>query len=160
MKVIFGVPDTVLPRVRLGASQAVTTEAFPNVQFQGRISRIAESADPRSRVFEVEVSIPNTDGRLKTGMVAALSLDTSTGTQTAPLVPLASIVRAPGHAGRFAVFVVDDGGGKPVARAREVELGEYLGRVIPVKQGLSGGERIVVQGAGLLSDGESVEVVQ
>ena len=159
VKVIFGVPDTVLPRVRLGATQAVTTEAFPGVEFRGRISRIAESADVKSRVFEVEVSIPNPDGRLKTGMVAALSLEAAAGAQEAPLVPLASIVRSPGHAGHFAVFVVDDAGGKTVAHAREVELGEYLGRVIPVKQGLAGGERIVVQGAGLLSDGEAVEVV-
>jgi RND family efflux transporter MFP subunit len=159
VKVIFGVPDTVLPRVRLGASQAVTTEAFAGAEFHGRISRIAESADAKSRVFEVEISIPNEDGRLKTGMVAALSLDALAGAQVAPLVPLAAIVRSPDHAGRFAVFVVDDASGKPLARAREVELGEYLGRVIPVKQGLGGGERIVVQGAGLLSDGEAVEVV-
>jgi RND family efflux transporter MFP subunit len=159
VKVIFGVPDTVLPRVRLGAAQAVTTEAFPGVEFRGHLSRIAESADPKSRVFEVEITIPNADGRLKSGMVAALSLDAAAGAPTAPLVPLSAIVRAPGHAGKFAVFVVDEAGDKPVARAKEVDLGEYLGRVIPVKQGLSGGERIVVQGAGLLADGDAVEVV-
>jgi hypothetical protein len=32
--------------------------------------------------------------------------------------------------------------------------------VIPVKRGLTGGETVVVQGAGLLSDGEPVEVIQ
>jgi hypothetical protein len=58
------------------------------------------------------------------------------------------------------VFIVEESGGKAVARAREVELGEYLGKVIPVKQGLRGGERIVIQGAGLLSDGEPVEVIR
>ena len=107
--------------MRLGAAQAVTTEAFPAVEFHGHLSRIAESADPKSRVFEVEITIPNADGRLKSGMVAALSLDVSAaGAAVAPLVPLSAIVRAPAHAGRFAVFVVDDAGGKPVARAKEV----------------------------------------
>ena len=81
-------------------------------------------------------------------------------TPSAPLIPLTAIVRAPGRPDGFAVFVVDAGGGHPVARVRAVELGEYLGRVIPVRSGLVGGETVVVQGAGLLSDGEPVEVLQ
>ncbi|MBU8896048.1 efflux RND transporter periplasmic adaptor subunit [Corallococcus sp. M34] len=159
VRVIFGVPDTVLPRVRLGATQTVTTQAFPGEQFEGRISRIAPSADPKSRVFEVEISIANADQRLKPGMVAALSLGAGAPIPEELLIPLAAIVRAPGHPQSFAVFVLDESGGKPVARAREVELGEYLGRVIPVKKGLKAGERIVVTGASLLSDGEAVEVI-
>jgi len=162
VKAAFGVPDTVLPRVHLGATQAVTTEAYPGSDFTGRISMVAPSADPKSRVFEVEITIPNPDGRLKPGMVAALSLEAAgdPATANAPLVPLSAIVRSPGHPGQFAVFVVEDKGGKRVARAHDVELGDYLGRVIPVKAGLAGGEQIVVQGAGLLSDGEPVEVIQ
>lgn len=163
VRAVFGVPDTMLPRVHLGSAQSVTTEAFPGAEFQGRITRIAPSADPKSRVFEVEVTIPNLDQRLKSGMVAALALqDGGAPAESEPLVPLSSIVRSPGHAGAFAVFVVEDapgGPGKHVARARDVELGEYLGQVIPVKRGLGGGERVVVQGAGLLSDGETVEII-
>jgi RND family efflux transporter MFP subunit len=160
VKTVFGVPDTMLPRVHLGAAQTVSTEAYPGATFAGRISRVAASADAKSRVFEVEVVVPNADGRLKPGMVAALSIEKGVqGVAEAPLVALSAIVRSPAHAGKFAVFVLDDGGGKTVARAHEVELGEYLGRVIPVKSGLSGGERVVVQGAGLLSDGEEVEVI-
>jgi len=58
------------------------------------------------------------------------------------------------------VFVIVDRGGAPVAHAVEVEVGEFLGKVIPVKHGLTGGETIVVQGAGLLSEGEAVEVLR
>jgi multidrug efflux system membrane fusion protein len=57
------------------------------------------------------------------------------------------------------VFVVEPEGSRSVAHARDVELGEYLGSVIPVTQGLKGGEQIVVLGAGLLSDGEAVQVI-
>jgi multidrug efflux system membrane fusion protein len=157
VKAVFGVPDTALPRVQLGAPQVVTTEAFPAATFAGRITRISPSADPKSRAFEVEVMIPNADERLKTGMVAALSLAAGGAAvaEAEPLVPLSSIVRSPTRAGRFAVFVVDGA----VAHAKDVELGDYLGRVIPVTAGLKGGEEIVVQGAGLLSDGEPVEVI-
>jgi RND family efflux transporter MFP subunit len=162
VKVAFGVPDVVLPRVQLGAEMTVTTEAYPGEKFVGNISLIAPSADPRSRVFEVDITIPNLDGRLKAGSVAALSLEgvADAAADASPLIPLSAIVRSPARADGFAVFVVDGKAAPPVARLREVELGEYLGRVIPVKRGLTGGESIVVQGAGLLSDGETVEVIQ
>ena len=162
VKAAFGVPDVVLPRVHLGAALTITTEAYPGEKFEGRISLIAPSADPRSRVFEVDVTIPNGDGRFKPGSVAALSLEGGgdIATATAPLIPLSAIVRSPGHPAQFAVFLVDNAGGHPVVHVRDVELGDYLGRVIPVKRGLTGGETVVVQGAGLLSDGESVEVIQ
>jgi multidrug efflux system membrane fusion protein len=68
-------------------------------------------------------------------------------------------VRPAGKDQAFAVYVVDAPAGRTTAHAREVELGDYLGRVIPVKKGLAGGEHVVVLGAGLLSDGEDVEIV-
>ena len=162
VKAAFGVPDVVLPRVHLGAALTITTEAYPGERFEGRISLIAPSADPKSRVFEVDVTIPNADGRLRPGSVAALSLEGAgdATSATAALIPLSAIVRSPGHPTQFAVFIVDAAGGRTVVHARDVELGEYLGRVIPVKRGLTGGETVVIQGAGLLSDGEPVEVLQ
>src|SRR5437899_1632457 len=60
VKAAFGVPDVVLPRIHLGAPLTITTEAYPGEKFEGRISLIAPSADPHSRVFEVDVTIPNT----------------------------------------------------------------------------------------------------
>jgi RND family efflux transporter MFP subunit len=163
VKVVFGVPDTVLPRIALGAAQDITTEAYRDSRFQGRITRIDPTADPKSRVFEVEVTIPNEDGRLKTGMIAALSLaDSVVSTGAQPLVPLSAIVRSPAHPGQFAVYVVEGDPGdaaRGTAHARDVELGDYLGSVIPVTKGLTGGERIVTMGAGLLSDGEAVQAI-
>jgi len=161
VKAAFGVPDVVLPRVRLGAPLAITTEAYPGEKFVGKISLIAPSADPRSRVFEVDAAIPNGDGRLKVGSVAALSLG---GEELAPeatlQIPLSAIVRSRRPPAQFAVYVVDKTAGHAVAHARDVELGEYRGKVIAVRRGLTGGETVIVQGAGLLSDGERVEVIQ
>ena len=161
VKVVFGVPDTMLARVHLGAPQLVTSAAFQGVTFQGTITRIAPSADAKNRVFEIEVTIPNQDERLKAGMIAALALadGDAASKKPEPLVPLAAIVRSPRSARGFSVFVVSEGDGRAVAHLRDIELGEYLGQVIPALSGLNGGERVVVQGAGLLSDGEAVQVI-
>jgi multidrug efflux system membrane fusion protein len=125
--------------------------------FTGRVSRIAPFADPKSRVFEVEVTVPNEQSVLKVGMVASLQLAETAPMQSTTLLPLAAIVRAPGKPKSFAVYVFDQKSQK--VAVREVELGEFLGNMIPVKSGLKEGETVVVMGANLLSDGDSVLVL-
>lgn len=160
VKVVFGVPDTVVASLRLGASQRVGLEALPGVDQAGTITRISASADPRGHTFEVEVSVPNPKGELRPGMIASLEIGEGEAPTATALIPLSAIVRAPGGSRGYAVFVLDDRAAPPVARLREVELGELLGNRIPVRSGLGHGDRVVILGAGLLADGESVEVVQ
>jgi multidrug efflux system membrane fusion protein len=161
VKVLFAVPDTALSHVKLGSMQNVTTESLKDVVFQGRISRVSPVADQKSRAFEVEVTIANADGRLKPGMVAALGLDVGAKTETADLmVPLAAVVRPPTQRDKFGVFVATEEGGKLLAKLRAVEVGEFAGNAVSVKGGLKGGEKVVVMGAGLLSDGDAIGVVE
>jgi multidrug efflux system membrane fusion protein len=158
VKVVFGVPDTVLETLRLGSTQTIAAEALHGRELRGSITRISPVADPKSRVFEVEVTIPNADLELKAGMIASLNLAGGRAVEPVAVLPLTAVVRAPaGKTGaRFAVFVVDE---QPAAHIREVELGEFLGNLIPIKSGLAAGERVVVMGATLLSDGEMVQVI-
>jgi len=159
VKVVFGVPDTMLESLKLGSAQSISTEALRGKTFSGQISRIAASADAKSRVFEVEVTIPNPDDELKVGMVASLSLPVSATSAPAPLVPLSAVVRSPAHSEAFAVYVVQGPDDAAVAKLREVELGSFVGNSIPVKSGLKEGERVVVMGASFLSDDQSVRVI-
>ena len=156
VKVVFGVPDTMLPRVPAGTRLTVVTEAYPDRRLSGRVTKVAPAADPRSRVFDVEVSIPNADGALKPGMVAAVDLDEASGAPRPLLLPLAAVVRSPARAGAYAVFVVDDRGGQPVAKAREVRLGSLVGNEIEVLEGVRDGDHVIVSGATVVTDGERV----
>ena len=160
VKAIFGVPDTALARIRLGSVQAITTEAYRDSVFEGRITRVSPVADPKSRSFEVEITVPNADQRLKAGMVAALGFEvTPNRVRVAPLAPLSAIVRSGSQRDKFGVFVVVEENGKFVARLRDVELGEFTGNAVPVESGVQDSDRVVVMGAGLLSDGDFVQVV-
>ena len=160
VKVVFGVPDAVVDSLKLGATQTVQTEGDHGDNFSGVITRVAPSADARSRVFEIEVSIVNDRLLLRPGMVAHLALS-KVASNTAPraALPIAAIVRSPKNAQQYAVFVVEVVGNAKVAHLREVELGEYLGNLMPIQGGVRTGEQVVVTGASLLSDGQPVEVI-
>ena len=160
VKVVFGVPDVLVGTMKTGAPQNVAAEAVPGPPQRGRITRVAPSADPSSRVFEVEVTIPNPDGRLKPGMIASLEVTGAAGQGSAAmLVPLNAVVRPPGKADGYAVFVVADQGGRQVARLRTVELGDVSGNFIRVTSGLQGGEQVIVRGATLASDSQNVRII-
>jgi RND family efflux transporter MFP subunit len=160
VKVVFGAPDRIVSRVKVGRPLTVTVAAIPGERFRGSITRIAPAADPRSRVFDVEITIANPDRRLKVGMIAALEVEDQTLASAPVVVPLSAIVRAPNTTDAYAVFVIEQRDGAPVARLRAIQLGQPFGNAIAVTQGLKPGEQIIVNGATLVTDGERVRVSQ
>lgn len=158
VKAVFGVPDTRVSFAKLGAQQTVMTTSLAG-EFRGRITSISPSADPKSRVFSVEVTIPNSDDRLKPGMIATLTLGAGKLEQLTTVVPLSAVVRSTQQADAFAVFVVTDQGGKSIVRERTVEIGDTLGNSISVTKGLKPGESIVVTGGTLIRDGDEIKVI-
>ncbi len=96
VKIVVGVPDTVIRSVKVGQPVDVAIDAFPARTFHARISRMSSAADTITRNFEVEVAIPNRDHLLKVGMIGSLELAHAEGESqsAALLVPLAAIVQA------------------------------------------------------------------
>jgi RND family efflux transporter MFP subunit len=160
VKAVFGVPAAVLGDVKEGSPMAITTESEPGRRFNGTITSIAAAADSSSRVFNVEITVPNADGRLKPGMVASLAVarGAAPAGETA-VVPLAAIVRSGTDPKGYAVFLADGAGDEPVARLRDVKVGRILGDTIAVTGSIKSGERVVVYGATLIHDGDKVRII-
>ena len=158
VKVVFGVPDVIVSGLRPGGKLTIQAEALPGATLQGLITRISPSADPASRVFDVEAALPNPDGRMKVGMLATLRV-ASGGPAATLFVPLAAIIRPAGDSAGYAVYVIRDSTGAPVARLRHVSLGEASGNLIAVRKGLAPGDRVIVRGATIVADGQPVRVM-
>jgi multidrug efflux system membrane fusion protein len=151
MKVVFGVPDLMLARVRPGTAVEVT---ILDARRRGKVSRVAPAADPQSRLFDVEVILPNADAALRVGMIAALRLSGDAPAAGALAVPLSAVVRPPGETTGFAVFVAAGG----ALAMRRVELGELCGDQVEIRAGLAADAQVVVDGAAGAHDGERVAV--
>ena len=50
VKAVFGVPDTVLPSVKLGQKQAIVTESYTQ-SFMGLVTAVSPQAESKSRTF-------------------------------------------------------------------------------------------------------------
>jgi len=158
VKAVFGVPDTSMGQVKLGSTQTITTEALPG-SFSGHITSISAAADPKSRVYSVEVRIDNPDNRLKAGMIASITLGGGRPKAQVMVVPLTAVIRSPNNKEGFAVYLTDGLGDAPKIRTQDVTLGDTYGNNISVLSGLSVNDRVVTSGTNMIKAGDQVRAI-
>jgi RND family efflux transporter MFP subunit len=160
VKVVFGVPGSIVGQLKPGTELSVTTDAFPGQTFMATISKIAAVADPNTRVFDVEATIPNADARLRVGMIAALHLPATAQARSMLVVPTRAIVRPPDDPNGYAVYVAEkDADGKLIAALKKVEIGPVVGDQVSIESGLDAGAQVIVRGADVVFNGAGINVV-
>ncbi|MBI4811225.1 MAG: efflux RND transporter periplasmic adaptor subunit [Ignavibacteriales bacterium] len=86
MDITIYVSETELPKVVLGQKASISVDAFPNRNFEGQVVFISPTAEftPKNiqtneertkLVFGVKIKVPNSDGVLKAGIPADVTLD-------------------------------------------------------------------------------------
>jgi RND family efflux transporter MFP subunit len=159
LKAVFGVPALLVTRLRVGRPLTLSFEALPGAEFRGPITRIDPAADTKSRVFDVEVTLPNPQDQLKIGFIGALEIGEERSTGALPVVPMTAIVRPKEDPTGYAVFVVQEQDGKHVARVRKVKPGDTVGNMIAIVDGVQLGERVITTGAAQVVDGAPVQIM-
>jgi cobalt-zinc-cadmium efflux system membrane fusion protein len=138
------VAEPAIGLIRVGEAVAITLVAFPEQDFSGRVTRIADVLDPQTRTVKVHVELANPDGRLRPDMFGSIR---HAGPQRrVPLLPTAAVVQQYGRA----VVFVERAPGR--FERREVLLGARTGERVAVLKGIEPGERVVLDGAILLKD--------
>ena len=155
IKASFGVPDVVAVHLKRGAALSIFVEALPEREFRGVVTAVAAVADRSTRLFQVQLTIPKPQALLKPGMIATLSLGSPAKVEPVLVVPLSAVVRPREGSTGFAVMVIEGN----QAHRRGVALGNTYGDRIALVQGVNVGERVVVSGATLIAEGDSLEVI-
>jgi RND family efflux transporter MFP subunit len=156
VKATFGVPEDALNLVHLGQSLTLQVQNEA-AQYSGRVTSISPSADARSRVFAIEVTLGNRRNTLKPGMIASVELGGKREISQ-PSVPLSAIVPYLGESGQFAVVVAEQQSGQWKAHLRRVTVGATHGSSVSVT-GVHTGEKVAAIGAQLLKEGDSLAVI-
>jgi len=163
VRAVFGVPDLMLAggsgrvHVALDETLNVSVQAYEGERFEGRVTKIAPSADPETRTFLTEVTIDNSAGRLRPGMIATIEVGTD---RESTLLPLTAIQRGT-TPGETTVFVAVEEEGRRIARRRRVELGGVFDNQVEVLEGSEAraGDAVVVTNAWRLDEGREVAVL-
>jgi RND family efflux transporter MFP subunit len=139
------VPEAIVGKLALGDKLPVRITAIEK-ELEGVISEIAPAADPGSRTFLVKLDLPDTAG-LRAGQFGRVSMPV--GETSALRVPLAAVVQ---RGQMEIVFILRAN----QAQLRLVKTGKRIGSEVELVSGVEAREKIVVEGAVGLMDGQPV----
>lgn len=133
----------------------IVLEAYPDQHYRGEVIEIAPEANRQKGTVQVKVQFLNPDGRVRPEMIARVGFQGAeqkqTTAKTTVLIPRAARVERDAQS---AVFVVRDGR----ARLQPIRASELAGEMLAVREGLQGGEDVVLRGQENLRDGTRVVV--
>lgn len=142
------IPESSVSAVRVGQTISVTTDAFPNRTFTGRVTRLGTSLSEQTRALPVEAVIANPSNTLRPGMFAKSQLVTNRN-GSAIMVPTKAIFTI---AGILKVFVIENG--KAVEKL--VKTGLTDGELIEITEGINEGDQVATSNTDKLQQGSLV----
>lgn len=125
------------------------------VELDADIARIAQSSDPESNTFKVELSMPNPGNALKHGMIVRSKLEYLTYPD-AVVIPIKAVQFT--DAGPRVLVVKEENGAKVVS-AQDINPISIQGSNLFIRGGVNPGDRLVVAGWKGLVGGEKVNVL-
>jgi RND family efflux transporter MFP subunit len=155
LEVEVDVNEAYIAQVVNGQPARITLDAYPDTSFAGRVRQVVPTADRQKATVLVKVSILDRDTRILPEMGAKVVFEARDGQVVAAprrvFVPQAALVQADGRA---SVWVADNG----VVHRQAVDVGPARGDRVEVRQGLQGGESLVLSPPAGLKDGSRVKL--
>lgn len=151
LRVYVSVPQNYSPAIKTGASAVVTLQEYSGQKFVGTVVRTAEAIDPTTRTLLTEVDVPNKQGQLLPGSFGEVHFQVGMGVRKVTLPVNTMLFRA---AGAQVAVVGNDG----KVELRPITIGRDYGTTLEILGGVDAGDRVVVNPADSLEQGQQVNV--
>jgi membrane fusion protein, multidrug efflux system len=151
LRVFTNVPQAYSPAIKNGMPAYITLQEIPGQKFRGTVTRTADAIDPATRTLLTEVDVPNKEGHLLRGSFGEVHFSPRTNVARITVPVNAMLFRQEGA--RLAVVAADN-----KVQLRPITIGRDYGTTLEVLGGVSVDDRIIINPADSLEDGQSVNV--
>ena len=151
LRVYVYVPQSFSQRIKVGDKVKVTQTELAGQTFDGSVVRTAGAIDAATRTLQMEVDLPNHDGKLLAGSYVQVAMPVS-GASTALIVPSNVILYRPEGT---KIATLDSTGH---VKLQLVSIGHDLGNTLEILSGLQVKDTIVLNPPDSLADNDAVIV--
>jgi RND family efflux transporter MFP subunit len=153
LKALVYVSESYFAKVKVGMPVTIQLDVYGDENFTGRVNLVYPTIDPSTHTFGVEVSINNSNMRVRPGMYARVTLNF--GIDKSIVIPDIAVQKQTGSNDKY-VFTVENG----IAKYHKVELGRRLDDSYEIMSGLTAGDVVVTSGQTRLIEGTEVEILK
>jgi multidrug efflux pump subunit AcrA (membrane-fusion protein) len=150
VKINLDIPEIYLPKIFLGQEARVYTDAYPQQDFQGNVTKISPVVNLENRCAPIEITLDNSGHLLKSGMFVKVSLVIEKRANAPQIIKEAIMGKEPDTY----VYVIENN----KARIRKISTGIHDGPLYEVTQGLQKDDIVVIMGQQRLYDDAPVVV--
>ncbi len=148
-------PERYMAQIKQGQIVKARIEAYPGVDFVGKVSRVNPQIDAENRSFSIEIIIPNDDMKLRPGAFCRAAIETRVD-ENVVFAPSVAIVTFAGVNRAFKAA-----GDK--ALEANITLGDTTQMIdgaeyVEIAKGLKGDEQLVVSGNSKLVNNNPITV--
>ncbi|WZL80893.1 efflux RND transporter periplasmic adaptor subunit [Vallitaleaceae bacterium 9-2] len=152
IKVTASVTPETVSKINKGDQLQVMVGSYEE-PFTGEVTGVSLSANSATRLYPIEVTIENDDGRIRPGMFATIKVINEKSEQ-ALTVPSDAVLQ---HDDGYVVYrLVSENKAEPVT----VQIGIDTGYEVEITQGLSKGDVVITKGAGLINEETELNVIR
>ncbi len=139
----FDVYENQIDRFKKGQEVMITTNAYPNKEFKGKVDFIDPVLNTKTRTVTLRVVLSNKDDVFKPGMFVTANIEGSTAKNDEVIsIPASSVL----WTGERSVVYLKTNPDQPIFEMREIKLGNQIGNEYEVVEGLFVGNEIVTNG--------------
>lgn len=156
----FTLPQKSLGQVKPNMKITFTSDAYPDRQFEGKLTAISPQVDPVTRTIELQATLQNPDGLLRSGLFVDVTVTLSEDNKVLA-IPATTIVYAPYGNSIFKVLEKEDektGETITIVKQSFIRIGERKGDFVSILEGLEEGDEVVSAGAFKLRNGMPVSI--
>ncbi len=150
IRVTVQVPQNSAVGVRDGLDARVEVPQMPGETFKGKVARSSVALVSSARTLTTEVDIPNPDGRLRAGLYVYVTTDIPRE-HPAIVIPAETLIFDQ-HGMRVAAVEGE------IVKLRPIKIERDFGTTIELRDGLKGGEKLVLNPPTGLRDGAKVTI--
>ena len=149
LQVTADIPERYVAVLKEGLKAEISVEAYPGVVFEATVSRVSPVVDTTSRTKEVVLHFNTRDERVNAGMFGKVKLYTQ-DYKDQVVMPSDALVQLNDE--NYAYVVKEDS----TVERRKVVTGKSVDGKIQITEGISEGEKVVIQGQTSLNDGSKI----
>lgn len=141
---MFDAYENQISQLKVGQKITVTTNAYPNKEFEATISFIDPRLNTQSRTVSVRATLNNSEGLFKPGMFVSskVQMSESADKQEQISVPASAVL----WTGNRSLVYVKTNPDEPIFEMQEVTLGSRTGDNFTIVSGLEKGDEVVTNG--------------